>query len=169
MRGRADEPGDEAGGDAPVNQIHRTEGAVFALCDSTVPGRDDGRLADETLAWLDAALAEDAGTPAFVCFHHPPVRLGSPYVDGIRQFGERRLAAVLARHPQVVAVLCGHAHTPASTVFAGRPLLVAPGVVSTLVLPWEHGDSVVDHQAPPAVAFHLFDGQRLTTHYRVVP
>jgi 3',5'-cyclic-AMP phosphodiesterase len=158
---------EEIADDAPVNRVHRAAGAVFALCDSTIPGRDDGQLSDATLSWLDSVLAEAPDTPAFVCFHHPPVVLHYPF-DGIRQFGEERLAAVIGQHPQVVAVVCGHAHTPAATTFAGRPLLVAPGVASTSVLPWERG-SLVDLAAPPAVAFHVLgnDG-RLTTHYRAV-
>ncbi|MFC6929784.1 metallophosphoesterase [Actinomadura yumaensis] len=164
--------GRESGGDAaPVNTAHRIGGAVFALCDSTVPGEDRGFLADETLAWLDAVLAAEPAAPAFVCFHHPPVPLHAPYVDPIRQFGEERLAAVIARHPQVAALLCGHAHTAAATSFAGRPLLVAPGVVSRLVFPWREGEGEpVDYEAPPAVAFHvLHDDQRLVTHYRALP
>jgi 3',5'-cyclic-AMP phosphodiesterase len=153
---------------APINGVHRAAGALFALCDSTIPGRDDGYLADETIAWLDSVLTEQPDMPAFVCFHHPPVQLHSPYIDSIRQFGEQRLAEALSRHPQVVGILCGHAHTPAASTFAGRPVLVAPGVVSTLVLPWEHGD-IVDEHAPPGVAFHVLDDKRrLTTHYRAV-
>lgn len=159
----------EAPGDTPVNRVHRVAGAVFAMCDSSIPGRDDGHLADETLDWLDGTLAALAGKPAFVCFHHPPVVLHSPVLDGIRQFGEHRLAEVLAGRPDVVALLCGHAHTGAASTFAGRPLLVAPGVVSTLRLPWE-GTDVLDFDLPPAIAFHVLDaGRRLTTHYRVVP
>jgi Icc protein len=153
----------------PVNRAYRVGGALFAMCDSSIPGRDDGLLADETLDWLDAELAAAADLPAFVCFHHPPLVLGTPYVDGIRQFAEDRLARVVARHPRVVALLCGHAHTAAATTFAGLPLLVAPGVVSTSVLPFE-SDAIVDLEQPPMLAFHvLHDDRRLTTHYRVAP
>lgn len=159
----------EAASDEPINQVHRAGGAVFALCDSTIPGRDDGYLADETLAWLESVLADAAGAPVFVCFHHPPVELHIPYLDGIRQSGEDRLAALLSRHPNVVAVLCGHAHTAAASTFAGLPLLVAPGVVSTIRLPWE-SEQIVDRGAPPAIAFHVLgDDGRLTSHYRVIP
>jgi 3',5'-cyclic-AMP phosphodiesterase len=161
----------EAGGDGdrPVNQAHHLEGVTVLCCDSTVPGEDGGYLADETLGWLDAALAADPDRPALVAMHHPPVALGIPFVDGIRQAGGQRLQDVLARHRQVVAVLCGHAHTPASTWFAGRQLLVAPGVASTVLLPAERpaGD-VIDDTLPPAVAFHLLEEGRLTTHFRVV-
>lgn len=155
-------------GDGPINEVHKVAGAVFAVCDSTIPGRDDGFPGDETLGWLDERLGAEPGSPCFVCFHHPPVNLHIPYVDGIRQFGEKPLAALIERHPQVVAVLCGHAHTAAVTTFAGRPLLVAPGVVSTLRLPGEDG-GVADYDAPPGVAFHVLDDEgRLTTHYRTV-
>ncbi|MFB0630886.1 metallophosphoesterase [Streptomyces sp. AB3(2024)] len=157
----------------PVDQVLRGAGFVLAVCDSSVPGKHEGYLEDSTLAWLDGILT---GTPhevpVLVAFHHPPVPLHTPYVDEIRQFGEERLAALAERHPHLLAFLCGHAHTAAATTFAGRPLLVAPGVVSTLRLPWEtqtDPDHHVHLDEPPAVAFHVIgDDGRLTTHYRVV-
>jgi Icc protein len=160
--------GDDPTG-TPVDQAHRIGGALFLMCDSSVPGRDDGLLTGETLDWLEAELSTEPGLPAFICFHHPPLTLGLPYVDSIRQFAEQRLAAVVAKHPNVVALLCGHAHTPAASTFAGRPLLVAPGVVSTSLLPFE-SDALVDLTLPPMLAFHLLHpDRRLTTHYRAVP
>ena len=54
----------------------------------------------------------------------------------------------------VPGLLVGHAHTAASSTFAGRPLLVAPGVVWTLRLPWE-GDEFADREQPPGLAFHI--------------
>ncbi|MEV7281703.1 metallophosphoesterase [Streptomyces sp. NPDC093111] len=160
--------------EAPVNQVLRADGFVLALCDSSVPGKDEGFLEEETLDWLEEELARTPeDVPVFVGFHHPPVALGIPFVDGLRQFGEERLAALVRRHPNVVALLCGHAHTGAATTFAGRPLLVAPGVVSTSKLPWEQNggprDYVYRDETPPALAFHVFDAGRLTTHYRSVP
>ena len=138
------------------------------MVDSSIPGQDDGLLADETIAWLEATLAGRPELPALICFHHPPVTLGMPFVDSIRQFGAERLAAVVERHPQVVALLCGHAHTAAATTFAGRPLIAAPGVVSTSMLPFETSE-IVDLGQPPMIAFHLLDDDlRLTTHFRAV-
>lgn len=162
--------GGETADDSPVNQAHRLPGGTFLMCDSSIPGKGAGYLDDTTLEWLDRELSEGpTDVPAFVCFHHPPVALYAQYVDPIRQFGEDRLAGVVARHPQVAALLAGHSHTPAATTFAGLPMLVAPGVVSTLRMPWE-GEPPVDYDLPPMVAFHIHDGEgRLTTHFRVVP
>jgi 3',5'-cyclic AMP phosphodiesterase CpdA len=161
------------GGAAPVNEARVVGGVLFALCDSSIPGRNDGLLGPETLAWLDGVLAGHDG-PAFVCLHHPPVVLHQPLIDGIRLGDAAALAAVVGAHPGVVAVLCGHAHTAAVSTFAGRPVVVAPGVVSALHLPWAVADpltwqNTVDLADPPAVAFHVLDEGRLTTHFRAVP
>ncbi|BEP12365.1 metallophosphoesterase [Acidothermaceae bacterium B102] len=156
-------------GNGPVNALHEVPGAVIAMCDSSVPGEDWGHLEEETLAWLDEELTRTQDRPAFVAFHHPPVMVHNELIDGIRLRNPEPLADLLARHQQVVAVLVGHAHTAAASTFAGRPLLVAPGVASTLLLPWE-GRGHLDLELPPAVAFHVLDdGGRVTTHYRVIP
>lgn len=159
----------EAPSAEPINRLHVTPRFAVALCDSTIPGRDDGYLDDTTLTWLDEALGS-VEVPTLVAFHHPPVLLRIPYLDNLRQYGADRLAALTARHPQVAGFLCGHAHLAATTTFAGRPLSVAPGVVSTARLPWEPRptpDAHVHHDLPPALAFHVLDDTgRLTTHVR---
>ncbi|SDM06545.1 Calcineurin-like phosphoesterase [Nonomuraea maritima] len=164
------DPGDP--GDGPVNQVLRTERAVYAMCDSSIPGESSGRLEDETLAWLETVL-DGTDLPVFVAFHHPPVTLHSPMLDGIRLHRAEPLESLLAGRRNVAAVLTGHAHTAAATTFAGRPLLVAGGVVSTLRLPWEGGtgwDACLDYALPPLISFHVLDDEgRLTTHHRVVP
>ena len=155
--------------DDPIDEVYELPGLRVAMCDSSIPGRDDGYLSDGTLHWLAEVLDQAPDVATLVAFHHPPVDLHSPFIDAIRQQGSERLAALLSRHPQVVAVLCGHAHTAAASTFAGLPLLVAPGVVSTLRLPWETRVDL-DYDMPPAIAFHVVgDDRRLTTHYRAVP
>jgi 3',5'-cyclic-AMP phosphodiesterase len=155
--------------DGPVNQVRRVGDVVFALCDSSVPGRYEGALSDETLAWLAKVLAETPrDVPVLICLHHPPVPLHSPELDAMRLVDEERLAELIRVQPHVAAILCGHAHTAAASTFAGRPVRVAPSAASTLRLPWEHGD-LFDRAAPPTIAFHVLDDEaRLTTHYRVI-
>ncbi|GHF51095.1 3',5'-cyclic adenosine monophosphate phosphodiesterase CpdA [Streptomyces mashuensis] len=158
---------------APVNRVHRTAGLTIALCDSSIPGKDEGFIEDDTLLWLEDVLARTPGDmPVLVGFHHPPAVLHSPHIDGLRQFGQERLAALVEHHPNIAALICGHAHTAAATTFAGKPLIVAPGVASTLRLPWEHPAHPADHvhlDQPPALVFHVLDETgRLTSHYRNV-
>jgi len=163
--------GGSADDHTPINQVLRTDSAVYAMCDTSIPGRHDGLLAPRTLEWLSGELDETpSDVPVFIAFHHPPVDLGAPDLDAIRQYGEAGLADLVARHANVAALLCGHAHSPAATTFAGKPLLLAPGIVSTLRLPWERPDDEGHHDltAPPMVTFNVWDNGRLTTHYRVL-
>ncbi|WP_299540073.1 metallophosphoesterase [uncultured Streptomyces sp.] len=155
--------------DGPVNRVRRIGGTSILMCDSTVPGRDEGRLDAQTLDWIDATLAGlPRGAPALLAFHQPPVALHHPLPDAYMLQESDRLAGLLGAHPQVVALITGHAHTAAASVFAGRPVIVGPAVTWTLRMPWE-GDAPADRDQPPALAFHVLDDDhRLTTHFRVV-
>ncbi|MGY0019441.1 metallophosphoesterase [Streptomyces sp. cg35] len=156
-----------AGG--PVNRAHRVGGAAVLMCDSSIPGADEGALDEETYAWIEEELdALDGETPVLIAFHHPPVALHHPLPDRYQLARPDALAHLLERRPEIVAVITGHAHSPAATTFAGRPLVVGPGVTWTLRLPWE-GEQVADREAPVGLAFHVLDDERrLTTHFRTV-
>ncbi|MEH0402607.1 metallophosphoesterase [[Kitasatospora] papulosa] len=159
----------EEPGTGPVNRVHHIAGVAILMCDSTVPGRDEGRLDEETLAWIDTTLTElPGGTRSLIAFHQPPVELHHPLPDSCMLERSGDLAALLDAHPEVAAVLTGHAHTAAASAFARRPLIVGPAVTWTLRMPWE-GDHAADRDQPPGLAFHVLDDDgRLTTHYRVV-
>jgi 3',5'-cyclic AMP phosphodiesterase CpdA len=107
-----------------------------------------------------------------VCLHHPPTTIGLELMDPIRLVDGDDLAAVLDHHPHVVATLVGHAHTMSATTFAGRPLLIGGGVVSTVTADLEQVDTVW-YAAPPSFALHLVDDSerppRVTTHWRALP
>ncbi|MFF1355550.1 metallophosphoesterase [Streptomyces sp. NPDC058297] len=159
----------EPAGPGPVNRAHRVGGAVVLMCDSSIPGADEGRLDEESYGWLEDTLdGLDGESPVLLAFHHPPVALHHPLPDAYQLAQPRALAALLERRPEIAGIIAGHAHTPAATVFAGRPLVIGPGVTWTLRLPWE-GEGAADRDAPVGLAFHILDDeQRLTTHFRVV-
>lgn len=156
-------------GEEPVNHARRIGEVLVLMCDSTVPGRHDGELAPGTLAWIDATLNDlEDGVPAVIAFHHPAVPVHHPTPDRIPLRNPGDLAALLARHPAVLAVVNGHAHTAAASVLAGRPVLMAAAVTWTLVVPAE-ADRLADHAAAPGVAWHSVRDGRITTHFGVVP
>jgi Icc protein len=153
--------------DDPINRVHEIGGVSILMCDSTIPGRDDGLLDAVTLAWIDTTLADRRDRPALLAFHHPPTALHHPLPDASRLGGTADLAALLGRHPQVVALITGHAHTAAAALFAGRPVIVGPAVTWTLRMPWE-GTDVANREQPPGIAFHVVDDRALVTHFRAV-
>ncbi|MBM7365663.1 metallophosphoesterase family protein [Gordonia hydrophobica] len=153
----------------PVNSALRLDGLLILALDSSISGRSDGYLARGTLDWARTQIAEaDPGTAVLVGFHHPALPIGIPFIDDRCQLDPALLAEFIDEHPTIVGTVSGHAHTPAATMFAGRPHIVAPGVASTLNLPFE-GTDVVNTVQRPGVAFHLIDDGALTTHFRGIP
>jgi Icc protein len=97
----------------------------LVFLDSTVPGQDGGRLSDTELAALDGAL--DAGAEhALVCLHHPPLPIGSDWLDGMALANADALFAVMDRRPAVRGVVFGHIHQPFEAERNGVRLLGSP-------------------------------------------
>jgi 3',5'-cyclic-AMP phosphodiesterase len=147
-------------------------GARFVLLDSLIDAVDGvridpGELGGDQLEWLDQLLAEDP-RPTYVVLHHPPTSISLELMDPIRLRDGDALSAVLTRHPHLVATLVGHAHTMAATTFAGRPLLIGGGVVSTVTADAEAAPTLW-YEAPASFALHLVENGRVTTHWRALP
>ena len=162
---------DSPGSGHPVHQVREVGAARFVLLDTSVPGEDYGLLSDESLAWLSGVLGEAWDGPLFVAFHHPPTKLQHPVLDQWTQQNPDAFAAVLRGKP-ITALLAGHIHNGVATTFAGHPLLVAPGIRSTVPLPFEPAAAkgLVDVDAPPGFALHLaVPGEALLTVYRSLP
>ncbi|MEZ5213242.1 metallophosphoesterase [Gordonia sp. PP30] len=152
---------------APVNSALRLNDLLVLGLDSSIPGRAEGELSDGTLAWARREIAAAGDVDVLLTWHHPPVTIGMPTMDTRRLRNAADAAALVTEHPNVVGVVTGHVHTPAASVFAGRPLIVAPGVASTLNLPVE-GAGWVNETQGPGLAFHVIDDHRLTSHFRTL-
>lgn len=139
---------------------------VVAL-DSMVERRPYGTLGPEQLAWLDARLKERPKKPTLVALHHPPIRTGIGHMDHSMLRDSDELAAVIARHPQVERVLCGHVHRPVQQRFAGTIAQIAPGIAHQikLILGEERGPWICE---PPAVLLHYWNGTRVVTHQSLI-
>lgn len=165
-------PQSDSDGDQPLNQRLDIGDVTIALLDSTIPGEASGQLNAETEHWLTEVLAQaDPEGSVLLAMHHPPVPLHCPVIDAHGLAGPDRLAQVIRRDPRIVGVIAGHAHSAATTVFAGRPVIVAPSTASVLGGAWElqFPDRVTDHATDPAVVLHLIDCGHMTSHFRSVP
>jgi 3',5'-cyclic AMP phosphodiesterase CpdA len=140
------------------------DGIRLVCCDSTVPGSDGGELSDPQ--WLESALAEAPGAPTVVAMHHPPYRVGVHWIDEMGHARPERLAAVIARHPQVVRVIAGHVHAGSVTGFAGTVATTCPSTYRQLYLDPAGRPALCD--APPGLALHFIDGQSAVTHFRSI-
>lgn len=61
--------------DGPVNSVRVFDDAAVLMCDSSVPGKDEGTLEEETYDWIEATL-DGLGQErrALLAFHHPRSR-----------------------------------------------------------------------------------------------
>jgi 3',5'-cyclic AMP phosphodiesterase CpdA len=147
-----------------ANYAVTVAGVRLLCCDSTIPGQPGGRLSDP--AWLDAALAEEPGTPAVVAMHHPPYAVGVEWIDRMGHARPDRLGSVIARHPQVVRVIAGHVHAGSVSGFAGTVATTCPSTHQQLHI--DPGGRQALSDATPGFALHLIDELSAVTHFRPV-
>ncbi len=102
-------------------------GELRILClDTQVPGYEGGALCAARLAWFEARLAEAPARPTLVAMHHPPIDVGMPMFQRWPFEGGPAMAEIVARHPQIEAIVCGHIHRPISRRWHGTVIHVTP-------------------------------------------
>lgn len=132
--------------------------------DSTEPGRIGGLLCNERLAWIDATLGAST-RPTLLFMHHPPFDAGAAPNRHMRCENGERLAQIVARHPQVAAVLCGHLHRPIVRRFGGTIAATAPATAPALEFRADGSSPVHWVDTPPMLALHVWRaGTELVTH-----
>ena len=88
----------------------RLENWHLIFLDSSQPGRVDGELSASELQRLEQLLKCSTAPNAMIFLHHPPLKIGSRWMDGIRLSNSEALFAVIDHYPQVRAVVFGHIH-----------------------------------------------------------
>ena len=99
---------------------------VVILLDTCLPGNHGGFLADQELEFLDRTLKQHADRYALVCLHHPPLPVGSPWMDSMGLRTPEALFAVTDRHPGMRGMIWGHIHQEFAAERQGVKLLAAP-------------------------------------------
>lgn len=150
----------------PIDYVVGDRGAVRVVAlDVTVPGLHHGVVTEEAAAWLDDVLASQSARPTIVMMHQPPFATGIPYMDPYDCREGHRLAAVVARHPQVERILCGHVHRVMQMRFGGTVLCTAPSTTTAIALRLRPGATPASYSEPPAMLLHHWqEGRGLVSH-----
>ncbi|CAG9217472.1 phosphodiesterase [Paraburkholderia caribensis] len=139
--------------------------------DSMVPGQSAGLLCDARLAWLEAQLQTAHDKPVIVALHHPPFVSGIGHMDALRldPASAKKLAALIARHPNVERVICGHVHRPMFVRFGGTIASAVPAPAHQVALDLRDDAPSAFMMEPPAFALHRYDSVNgLITHHAYV-
>ncbi|WP_109483199.1 phosphodiesterase [Paraburkholderia sp. C35] len=143
---------------------------VIAL-DSMVPGQSAGLLCDSRLAWLAEQLDAANGQPVIIALHHPPFVSGIGHMDELRldPASAKKLSMLVAQHPNVERVICGHVHRPMFVRFGGTIASAVPAPAHQVALDLRDDAPSAFMMEPPAFALHRYDSvDGLITHHAYV-
>jgi len=139
----------------PMHYVAGGHGAVrIVALDVTVPGLHHGDIDEEAMRWLDGALSAEPRRPTILMMHQPPFDCGVPYLDAYHCRNGKRLAKVVARHPAVERIVCGHVHRFMQLRFGGTVLCTAPSTTTAIALRLRPDAKPASHIEPPACLLH---------------
>ena len=148
-------------------RARRANGWLFVLLDSTVPGSPAGELGTAELAALADTLASYPDEPALVALHHPPVALGSAWIDRLGLADAEAFFHVIDANPNVRGVIWGHAHQPWDDHWEDVRLMGTP---STHVQFVPGADEYAEDDRPPGWRdLLLYEDGRLESEVRWLP
>ena len=125
----------------------------LVMLDTVVSGFGHGELRGDQLEWLDRTLAAVPDKPTMIGMHHPPFGCGIVHMDRINLRNAEAFTAVIARHPQVQRIVCGHHHRPIFAQVAQAIGSISPSVAHQVELSFDPADKGAFNFEPPA--FHL--------------
>jgi 3',5'-cyclic-AMP phosphodiesterase len=141
-------------------------GLRLITLDTVEPGQSHGGLCEARLDWLEAQLHCSSHLPVVIAMHHPPFETLIGHMDeiGLRS-GAAELEAIVARHPNVERVICGHLHRAIDVRFGGTIASTAPAPAHQVALDLDRDAPSRWMLEPPAFRLLALDGgRRVVTH-----
>lgn len=112
----------------------------LVVLDQIVPGATHGLFTEQLAQWLDDTLSSAPHAPTLVALHHPPFLTHDLLFDRIGLWESEKFCEVIARHRQVMRIVCGHHHRVAIGQLAHAPVITAPSTS------WVYGLAAHDGQ-----------------------
>lgn len=140
--------------------VHDVGSWRIVALDSQIPGDVPGRVSDDQREALRRACTDKSERHVIVTLHHPPLALGSKWLDGLRLQDDESFRALLSGLG-VTACLFGHAHQTHDSIKSDVRYLGTP---STCIQFLPGSDEFAKDTRPPAYRWlELEDNGRLHT------
>ena len=110
----------------------------------------------QRLEWLALTLATAPQRPTLLLMHHPPFATQIAFMDDIGLAAPEALAQIVAKHPQIERIVCGHLHRPIHARFAGTLACTAPSTAHQVTLDLAHAADGTFTMEPPAYYIHAW-------------
>ena len=117
------------------------------------------------LRWLEGVL-EESDRPTLVAIHHPPMKTGIGFIDMVGPDWYRGLGEVLARHPQVLKIICGHGHLDLQGRLGAVPVQMVGSIAHQLIAC--RGEDIApsfDNVRVPPMLHQWLDGELVSGYY----
>jgi 3',5'-cyclic AMP phosphodiesterase CpdA len=145
-------------GRATLNFVARLGDFRLIGLDTLRPWHVHGLLGEEQLTWLAGEIGQSE-TPTIVFMHHPPVRVGTWWLDKDLLRDHETLKDVVRGSP-VRALFCGHVHQESTGPFGDARVWTTP---STAYQFRPHSLLPGSERTPPAFRVIDLDGERIAT------
>lgn len=127
---------------------------LVLMLDTFLPRTHAGMLQQEELTFLDRQLNENRKKHVLVCLHHPPVPVGSPWMDTMGLRNPDAFFSIVDKYSHVRVILWGHIHQQFNSQHNQVKLLATP---STCVQFMPKADGYIrDNTAPGYRILKLF-------------
>ncbi|MDZ7645107.1 MAG: phosphodiesterase [Woeseiaceae bacterium] len=146
---------------------HEQDGWLIAGIDSCMEGSAGGRVAADEADRLMALLASTAARHVLVCLHHPPLPLGSRWLDRVGLDDSDAFLRRIAADGKVRGCLFGHVHQAFEGAYGDMRIIGTPSTCRQF-LPGSD-DFAVDDRPPAYRRVALGADGAITTELVWVP
>jgi 3',5'-cyclic-AMP phosphodiesterase len=115
--------------------------------DSCIDGEARGRVAAEELERLDKILATTDADHALICLHHPPLPVGSRWLDTVGLENSREFLDRITASGKVRGAIFGHVHQAFDGEYAGIRIIGTPSTCRQFAV---NSDEFALDDNPPA-------------------
>jgi Icc protein len=134
--------------------------------DSHVPGAVPGEFDAGQAEWLQQQLSQSAAKRIVLFIHHPPVDVGSLWMDAIGLDQRERLQQIVKADPRVTLICCGHVHHEFQAKLHQALVCTTP---STGIQFSPQGHEATFAAEPPGYRVIELRGTEFTTHVVRLP
>ncbi len=153
-------------GAARVNFSFTADRWLCLGLDTQLPGQVAGLMDEDQVGWIRRQLAEHEPDAVALFLHHPPVVMGSVWMDRIGLTGRELLQELIQEDARIRLVCCGHVHYESEHTVGAATVVTTP---STGLQFLPEGDVTTFVAAPPAYRVIELSGDRFSTRVVRLP
>jgi Icc protein len=125
----------------------RIGGWTIVGIDSCLAGTAAGEVSPEEMDRLGRVLEESEDDHVLVCLHHPPLPVGSKWLDSVGLQNADTFLEFIGQHGQVRSAIFGHVHQPLDETVNGVRIIGTPSTCRQFKV---NSDEFAVDENPPA-------------------